>query len=165
MEINSNGRINLLSQDTNKLFSMTDRIPIISRVADYSEAMTGNWSDTLLSTTYFSSKNIKIIQNGIRIGVFQRSNGQYLIGEQNEDELKIIMRGVFLQNSLNIQNNIKEQVENLNKIVFDYAIPQIYGEAQGYMKYKYDVSTLAVPMEHPIMSKTNNKQLELKKWF
>lgn len=165
MEINSNGRINLLSQDTNKLFSMTDRIPIISRVADYSEAMTGNWSDTLLSTTYFSSKNIKIIQNGIRIGVFQRSNGQYLIGEQNEDELKIIMRGVFLQNSLNIQNNIKEQVENLNKIVLDYAIPQIYGEAQGYMKYKYDVSTLAVPMEHPIMSKTNNKQLELKKWF
>ena len=164
MDINSNGRINLLSQDTNTLFSMTDRIPI-SRTTDYSEAMTGNWSDTLLSTTYFSSKNIKIIQNGIRIGVFHRSNGQYLIGEQNEDELKIIMRGVFLQNSLNLSNNIKEQVENLNKIVLNYAIPQIYGEAQGYMKYKYDVSTLAVPMEHPIMSKTNNKQLELKKWF
>lgn len=164
MDINSNGRINLLSQDTNTLFSMTDRIPI-SRTTDYSEAMTGNWSDTLLSTTYFSSKNIKIIQNGIRIGVFQRSNGQYLIGEQNEDELKIIMRGVFLQNSLNLSNNIKEQVENLNKIVLNYAIPQIYGEAQGYMKYKYDVSTLAVPMEHPIMSKPNNKQLELKKWF
>jgi hypothetical protein len=164
MDINSNGRINLLSQDTNTLFSLTDRIPI-SRTADYSEAMTGNWTDTLLSTTYFSSKNIKIIQNGIRIGVFQRSNGQYLIGEQNEDELKIIMRGVFLQDSLNLPNNIKEQVENLNKIVLNYAIPQIYGEAQGYMKYKYDVSTLAVPMEHPIMSKTNNKQLELKKWF
>ena len=163
MDINSNGRINLLSQDTNTLFSMRDKIPI-SHSSDYSEAMTGNWTDTLLSTTYFSSKNIKIIQNGLRIGVFQRSNGQYLIGEQNEDELRIIMRGVFLQNSLNLPNNIKEQVENLNKIVLNYAIPQIYGEAQGYMKYKYDVSTLAVPMEHPIMSKTS-KQLELKKWF
>ena len=58
-----------------------------------------------------------------------------------------------------------EWVSPINKIVLNYAIPQIYGEAQGYMKYKYDVSTLAVPMEHPIMSKTNNKQLELKKWF
>jgi len=164
MQVNSNGRINLLSQDTNTLFSMTDKIPI-NQSADFREAMTGNWTDTTLSSVFFSSKNIKILQNGIRIGVYQRSNGQYLIGEQNEDELKIIMRGVFLQNSLNMPNNIKEQVESLNKIVLDYAIPQVYGEAQGYMKYKYDVSTLAVPMTHPIMSKSNNKQLELKKWF
>ena len=162
--MNSNGRIDLLTPNTNTLFSMTDKISI-GRSADFREAMTGNWTDTSLSSTFFSSKNIKILQNGIRIGVFQRSNGQYLIGEQNEDELKIIMRGVFLQNSLNLPNNIKEQVENLNKIVMNYAIPQIYGEAQGYMKYKYDVSTMAVPMEHPIMSKSNNKQLELKKWF
>lgn len=164
MQVNSNGRINLLSQDTNTLFSMTDKIPI-NQSADFREAMTGNWTDTTLSSVFFSSKNIKILQNGIRSGVYQRSNGQYLIGEQNEDELKIIMRGVFLQNSLNLPNNIKEQVESLNKIVMNYAIPQIYGEAQGYMKYKYDVSTLAVPMTHPIMSKSNNKQLELKKWF
>ena len=164
MQVNSNGRINLLSQDTNTLFSMTDKIPI-NQSADFREAMTGNWTDTTLSSVFFSSKNIKILQNGIRIGVYQRSNGQYLIGEQNEDELKIIMRGVFLQNSLNMPNNIKEQVESLNKIVLDYAIPQVYGEAQGYMKYKYDVSTMAVPMEHPIMSKPNTKQLELKKWF
>ena len=162
--MNSNGRINLLTQDTNTLFSMTDKIPI-GQSNGFREAMTGNWTQTLLSDTFFSPENIKILQNGIRIGVFQRSNGQYLIGEQNEDELKIIMRGVFLQNSLNLPNNIKEQVENLNKIVMNYAIPQIYGEAQGYMKYKYDVSTMAIPMEHPIMSKPNSKQLELKKWF
>jgi hypothetical protein len=165
MEINSNGRINLLSQDTNKLFSMTDRIHIISRVADYSEAMTGNWSDTLLSTTYFSSKNIKIIQNGIRIGVFQRSNGQYTIGIQDCDSLKIIMRSVFLQHSANKPDNIPEQINELNKIVLNYCIQQVYSEAEGYMKYIYDVSTLVVPISHPVMPNNTDKQLEFKKWF
>ena len=130
------------------------------------DMMRGNWEISALSEAFFSQANITVIQNSIRRYVYDRSTPKgYLIDDQSVDELKIIMRGVFLQNSLNLPNNIKEQVENLNKIVMNYAIPQIYGEAQGYMKYKYDVSTMAVPMEHPIMSKSNNKQLELKKWF
>ena len=33
------------------------------------------------------------------------------------------------------------------------------------MIYKKDVSTLVVPIPYPILSYTNDKQLELKKWF
>jgi hypothetical protein len=127
--------------------------------------MTGNWYDTALSNAFFSSSNIKIVQNGIRAGVYKKSNGQYVIGEQNGDELKIVMRSIFLQYAKNLPNNITGQIQELNNLVFGYSVNQVYGEAQGYMTYKKDVSTLVVPIAHPILSYTNDKQLELKRWF
>ena len=57
---------------------------------------------------------------------------------QDPDVLKIIMRSIFKQYSKNNAQDIstKQQIEALNKLVLDYAIPQVYGSAQGYMKYK-----------------------------
>jgi hypothetical protein len=127
--------------------------------------MAGNWYDTQLSNAFFSSKNIQIIQNGIRAGVYNKSNQQYVVAEQNMDELQIIMRAIFLQYSKNLPTNIPSQIKDLNKIVLEYSINQVYGEADGYMKYKRDASTLVVPLAMPIMVSTNGKQLELKKWF
>ena len=75
------------------------------------------------------------------------------------------MRSIFLQNATNQPNNIREQVQELNKMVLDYSIQQVYSEAQGYMKYMTDISTLVVPIAHPVMTSNNDRQLELKKWF
>ena len=145
-------------------FAMSDQIPV-NQTSTFRDAMTGNWYDTALSTAFFSSANMKIVQNGIRAGVYKKSNGQYVIGEQNGDELKIVMRSIFLQYAKNLPTNIPDQIRDLNNIVFDYSVNQVYGEAQGYMTYKKDVSTLVVPIAHPILSYTNDKQLELKRWF
>jgi len=162
--INSNGRVDIMGPNIPTLFSMSDRIPV-SQCSSFRDAMTGNWYNTQLSTTFFSKENITILQNGIRAGVYNKSNGQYVIGPQSCDELKIIMRSTFLQNSKNQLANIPQQIVALNQIVLDYAIKQVYSEAQSYMKYKRDASTIAVPLAHPIMSKTNDKQLVMKKWF
>ena len=75
------------------------------------------------------------------------------------------MRSIFLQYSANMSHSIPEQIKSLNKIVLDYCIKQVYGEAQGYQQYLYDASTLVVPIERPIFSSTDDKTLELKKWF
>jgi hypothetical protein len=56
-------------------------------------------------------------------------------------------------------------VEQLNKMVLDYCIPQVYGEAHGYNKYIIDASTMYTPIAHPIMSSNNDKQLGLNPWF
>ena len=93
------------------------------------------------------------------------SNGQYEIGQQDCDTLKIIMRSIFLQYSANKPTNIYEQVNELNKMVLDYCVQQVYSEAQGYMKYVNDVSTLVVPISHPVSVSKNDRQLELKSWF
>jgi hypothetical protein len=143
---------------------MSDRIPV-NQCSSFREAMVGNWNDTALSVAFFSGQNIKILQNGIRAGVYNKSNGQYVIGEQNCDELKIIMRSVFLQYSKNLSVDIPGQIEKLNKYVLIYAVNQVYGEADGYMKYKRDASTLVVPLSTPILTYSSDKQLELKPWF
>jgi hypothetical protein len=164
MNIVNNGRINIKTPNTSALFQMYDKIPA-NQCVTFRNATEGLWSQTPLSQTFFSLENIQIIQNGLRSGVYMRSNGQYIIGPQDCDSLKIIMRSVFLQHSANLPNNITQQINELNKIVLDYCIQQVYSEAQGYMKYVDDVSTLVVPIAHPIQTSNTDRQLELKSWF
>jgi len=164
MNKTNNGRVDIKTPSTSKLFQMYDRIPA-KQCTTYRSATEGLWDETILSQVYFSNQNIQIIQNGIRAGVYSRSNGQYVIGLQDCDSLKIIMRSVFLQYAANQPNNITEQVEQLNKMVLDYCIQQVYSEAQGYKIYINDASTLVVPIAHPVMTSKNDKQLELKSWF
>ena len=75
------------------------------------------------------------------------------------------MRSVFLQNSANQPGNYQIQIAELNKIVLNYCIQQVYSEAQGYMKYIDDASTLVVPIAPPVMTSNNDRQLEFKSWF
>ena len=161
----SNGRVNILGPNTDVRFTMSDRIPVNTKNYSTRDVMSGNWYDTELSNAFFSGKNMQIIQNGIRAGVYNKSNQQYVVGEQNLDELQIIMRGLFLQYAKNQPTGIAQQINDLNKIVLDYAINQVWSEAEGYMKYKRDASTLVMPLNLPILSYTNDKQLELKPWF
>lgn len=160
----SNGRIDIQTPNTSKLFAMYDKIPA-NQCSTYRGPTEGLWTDSIVSETFFSQANIQIIQNGVRAGVYHKSNGQYIIGPQDCDSLKVIMRSIFLQYSINTPENIKEQMEALNKRVLDYCIGQVYGEAQGYMKYITDVSTLAVPMAHPVLSNQKDKQLQMKPFF
>ena len=164
MNKDNNGRVNIKSPNTSALFQMYDKIPA-NQCATFRNATEGLWNDTPLSLAFFSQANIQIIQNGIRSGVYHRSNGQYVIGPQDCDSLKIVMRSVFLQHSANQPTHIPEQIAELNKLVLNYCIQQVYSEAQGYMKYIDDVSTLVVPLAHPVQASTNDRQLELKSWF
>ena len=150
----------------NAQFLLADKIPVNAKPSAYREALTGNWESNNLAIAFFSEKNVQMVQNGIRAGVYEKSQQKYLIGPQNIDSLKIIMRSVFLQHSKNLETNIQEQITQLNQIVYDYAIPQILGEATGYIKYKRDISTLAVPLSHPkYMSKAGTNKMEMKPWF
>ena len=160
----NNGRVDIKSPNTSSLFQMYDKIPA-NQCVTFRNPTEGLWNDTDLSRAFFSHQNIKILQNGIRAGVYERSNNQYLIGPQDCDSLKIIMRSVYLQHASNLPYDIPQQVTELNKIVLNYCIQQVYSEAQGYMKYISDVSTLAVPIAHPVMADNNDRELVLKPWF
>jgi hypothetical protein len=160
----NNGRVDIKSPNTSTLFQMYDKIPA-NQCVTFRNPTEGLWTSDSLSNAFFSQQNIQIIQNGIRAGVYHRSNGQYVIGPQDCDSLKIVMRSVFLQNSANQPNNITQQIAQLNKIVLEYCIQQVYSEAQGYIKYINDASTLVVPISHPVMANDNDRQLELKPWF
>ena len=160
----NNGRVDIKTPNTSALFQMYDKI-LANQCVTFRNATEGLWTSTPLSQAFFSQQNIQILQNGIRAGIYKLSNNQYVIGDQDCDSLKIIMRSVFLQNAANQPNNFRQQISALNQIVLDYCIQQVYSEAQGYMKYIDDVSTLVVPIAHPVMASENDRQLELKRWF
>ena len=159
-----NGRIDIKTPTTSSLFKLYDKIPA-NQCATFRNPTGGLFTDNQLSDSFFSQQNIRILQNGIRAGVYKKSNGQYTIGPQDCDSLKIVMRSVYLQNSVNQPNNITEQIVELNKIVLNYCIQQVYSEAQGYMKYLDDASTLVVPIAHPVMANNSDRELEFKTWF
>lgn len=161
---NFNGRVDLKTINTSKLFNMFDKIPA-NQCTTFRNPTHGLWGDTLLSQLFFSKENILTIQNGIRAGVYKKSNNQYLIGNQDYDSIKIIMRSIFLQHASNKTKNVKEQIIALNTLVLNYCIAQVYSEAQAYLKYLNDVSTLAVPISHPVMVNNTDKDLEFKSWF
>ena len=160
----NNGRVDIKTPNTSSLFEMYDKIPA-HQCSTFRNPTEGLWNDTDLSNAFFSQQNIQILQNGIRAGVYHKSNGQYIIGPQDCDSLKIVMRSVYLQNAANQPNNITQQVAELNKIVLNYCIQQVYSEAQGYMKYIDDASTLVVPIAHPVMADNSDRELEFKTWF
>ena len=159
----TNGRVNIIGPNRNQ-FSLFDKIPT-NECSTFHDAMTGNFQDSILSLAFFSKENMQIIQNAIRAGVYEVSNQQYIIDNQNCDNLKIIMRSVFLQNSMNLPDRITEQIQELNGLVVKYCVREIYSEAQGYINYKRDASTMYNPIDRPVQPDFNNKTLELKHFF
>lgn len=133
---------------------------------NYKEAITGNWTNTVLSCAFFSKENIEIIHNGIRAGVYKMSGNKHIIANQDVNNLKIIMRSIFFDNAKFIPNQVTQEIEYLNNLVLKQCIPQILNEITSYLKYKEDVSTLAVPLSKPISDNVKGKNsLELKPFF
>jgi hypothetical protein len=155
----ANGRVNILHPPNP--MTLYDKPQYVS---NYADAMKGNWENTLLSRSFFSVENQQIIQNGIRAGVYEQSNKSYVVAQQSDTQLKMIMRGIFLEHSTNQPTRITEQIQALNERVIRYCIPKVYSEAKAYLIYLRDASTLAVPLATPIYHSTK-QTLELKPFF
>ncbi len=159
---NLNGRVNIIDIPQHIQFEMQEKIAVKNKASEYRDPLTGIFEETTLSKVYFSSANIQIIQNGLRAGVYNLSDKKYVIAPQNIDTLKIIMRSIFLQHAQQTEDRIKEEVTRLNSLVLEYAIPNVYNEVEGYIKYCRDQSTLVTPMDLPQKTDREYKQLEMK---
>jgi len=157
----SNGRINLTDSGT-PLF-LQDQIKLDDKT-NYYNTIKYSLEPSVLSKIFLSYENRIIIQNGIKAGVYKLSNQKYIIDKQDDDVLNSIMTGIYLQYALNKNENIKQQIEDLNKMVIQYCVPKVFGEVKGYMQYKFDASTLIVPLTNPI-STYNSKELVLNNFF
>ena len=99
-----NGRVNLYdnshSQKTNKI---PNNHPALYDPKNL-ETISRVYSGTHISELFFSRNNIDNIQEGIINNVYNISNGEYKIGKQNEQELSIVMRSIYLEKSKNLVN-------------------------------------------------------------
>ena len=131
---------------------------------NYFNATKYTFQPSELSNTYFSKENINKVHNDIKKKVYDLSQQKYVIDDQNMDVLKVIMRSIFLQYSKFQFDNIKKQVDEMNVMVVDYSSNNIYGEIQGYLKYKKDASNMYTLMDRPVYLHNDNS-LELKNFF
>ena len=158
---NYNGRVNVLQEeDAEVKFKMYERTAVKNKASGYSNALGGILENNVLAQVFFSSGNEQILQNGIRAGVHKMSKEKFVVSQQNSDQLKIIMRSMYLQFAVHEKDNITSQVEALNKRVFGYCIPYVYAEAVSYVKYLKDQSTLVVPLERSMQPDRDFKQLQ-----
>jgi hypothetical protein len=166
---NYNGRVNIMEpENPNIRFQMFEKINVKNKATEYREAIEGTWENNVISQVFFSSENIQIIQNGIKAGVYELSKNQYILPNQNIDALRVIMRSIYLQYARHYSTNVSgvtQQVEELNQMVLNYAIPFCHNEADAYMKYIRDQSSLVMPLAREVRPDRKYHQLELKPWF
>lgn len=129
-----------------------------------SDGIRGNFEPNLLNQTFFSQANFQIIQNKIRYEVYQKTGK--VIDQQSSDDLFMIMRAMYLQYGRNLPNNIVGQIEELNSYVANWCIPKIVGEVSMFEQYQKDISTLPVPMAHPVsLSSAGTKSKPMPSFF
>ena len=161
-----NGRMNLMEEPDPAIhFQLAEKVAIKNKATEYRGAIAGEWEENMLSQVFFSAGNMQILQNGIRAGVYKMSNQQFTVLPQNPDTLKIIMRSIYMQYAQHFPTGITAQVERLNKLFLDYAVPNVYNEAVGYIKYREDISTLVVPLALPTKIDQDYKDLDSSREF
>lgn len=155
-----NGLVDIaILEDPNAMFKMHERINSRNKASQYNDALNGTLEWNVLAQVFFSAENMQIIQNAIRANVYRLSQHKINVPNQNVDALKIIMRGIYLEYAEHYPNDIKGQVEHLNQLVLDYAVPNVYSEAVSYQKYLNDQSYMAMPLDIPKASDRVYKQL------
>ena len=116
--------------------------------------------DTPLNQTFFSRDNQQTLQNAIRRRVYEKSEGQHIISEQDDTQLQIVMRSIFLQYALHRDDDIAGQIRDLNERVLEYCVPIVYSNLLQYIGYKRDISRIPVPLEHAVnVSQAGSKTL------
>lgn len=157
-----NGRVNIIEpSDPMAKMKLQEKVAIKNKSSNYYDAMIGDWEWNALGKAFFSAENMQIIQNGLRAGVAELSKGNIIIPNQNVDTLAIIMRQTYSAFAEHVPTDIPGQIERLNKRVLERAIPIVYSEAAGYMKYITDQSTLVVPLDMPKLPDRDYKQMEV----
>ena len=131
------------------------------------DMLRGNWEHTALSESFFTQKNAEYLQQQIRKEVYRRSGDKkYIIDNQDVDELKMIMRAIYLQYAKNNPFNIEGQIAELNDIIVEWCVPRILSEIDHYHYYLKDISHMPVPLPQPMnMSSAGTRSLPLQPYM
>lgn len=88
--------------------------------------MKGLYQPTPLGELYFSQENINRIQKMIKYEVFVRTNGKYKLEiEQNESDLLVVMRDIYITCAKNLPYKVIHQVKELNHRTIEKILPDM----------------------------------------
>jgi len=86
----------------------------------------GIYEPTPIGELFFSQQNINRIQKMIKYEVFIRTNGKYKLEiDQNETDLLIVMRDIYITCAKNMPYKIIHQVKELNHKTIEKLLPDM----------------------------------------
>jgi hypothetical protein len=104
-----------------------------------------------ISRIFYSEENINRIQKMIKKTIFERTKGQYKLDEdQDESDLLISMRAVFLEHSRFLPNMIVHQVKELNRRTVEYLVPDMITEIKQHYAYIKEINEPIKPIARPM---------------
>jgi hypothetical protein len=104
-----------------------------------------------LGEIFFSPENISRLQKRIKREVFVRSNGKYKLDvEQNESDLLIVMRSVFISDALNSPYKLIHQVKELNNRTIERIVPDMISIIKQDQKYLDELDKPINPIPLPV---------------
>lgn len=116
-------------------------------------ALKGIQSNSDLSKLYFSDDNMKRLQRNIKREVFKRTNGQFRLDiDQDENDLFIVMRAVYMEHGRFLPNQIIRQIKRLNEKVIDEVVPGILVNVKQYHGYLKEINKPLDPIPLPVNS-------------
>lgn len=148
-----NGRVINLNNKNNKNLNFLDNSNMVVNNKNDKfkfNVLKGIQSKSRLSMIYFSQYHIDQLNDKIRYNVWLKSDKKIVISRQNELELMIIMRAMFLQHSRNLDYNIAEQVQELDDLIIRKFVPKLISEVLQYKGYINDIEYLPVPIDRPV---------------
>ena len=151
ISISNNGRVKEATKEPEK----GAKVPEVHLVApvmvhdNQETSIKGNLEQSAVNTLLFSEMNMKVLQNAIQYGVYQRTG--ILVGEQSPNELMIIVRSIMYQyaNFQTSPESVVEEVKRLNVKILLYCIENVSSNALQRKQYLRDLEKLPVPIDRP----------------
>jgi hypothetical protein len=160
----NNGRVDTVDNANFQLYALFQNGN--GKLTDFStEAIQGIHTKTPLNDLFFSQRNIDALQLGIRNMVANKTDNEFMIGNQSEVELQVVMRAIYLSDAKHLPYDIVAQVRDLNAKVLDYCVPRVLEEIRMFNHYKNDVSKLPMPMDRGQFSSAKGTRFLERKEF
>jgi hypothetical protein len=113
-----------------------------------------------ITTIFFSDENMKRIQKKIKEEIYKRTNGQYKLDEDQDDsDLMIVMRALYLDKCKNLPQQTVRQVKILNQYTVDYIVPDMITNIKQYFGYVNDINKPLTPMMRPMNVNSAGRKL------
>lgn len=110
-----------------------------------------------LSDAFFSDFNRESIHRLV-IGSIKRKTG-YEIDKQNDSDLQVLMKRVYVNNMGDPYSDIRQQVETMNEIVAEEATQTISTGMLQQLLFMRDISSNPVPLAAPISTSTYGNKI------
>ena len=80
------------------------------------ESLRGVQQETVISKVFFHPKNVDLVQKQLIMEVFRRTGGEFWIEKQDEKDLQVVMRSIYIQHARHLPDNIRGQIRELNNL-------------------------------------------------